>query len=158
MSEIYNKNKNLKIFLDMDGTVVECLFDLDESFAKEGGYVVKKPIKPVLEQINKMKSFFSGVEINILSCSRNHLMTKEKNEWLDKNIPYIKNENRIFLDKENEEYANEDRNKVKGNYIKNKILDDEIAILIDEDIKVLREAQEILKEKVVPIHVTSLLI
>ena len=121
MNELYKENKELNIFLDMDGTVVEYIFDLEESFAQEGGYVKKQPIRPVIEKINEIKNTFPDAKIKILSCSRNHRMTKEKNEWLDKNIPYIQKENRIFLEKEDNKYEDEDRSKVKGEYLKNNI-------------------------------------
>lgn len=155
LNEIYQNNKKIKIFVDMDGTIVECLFDKDDSYKKEGAYLKKEPIIPVMEQIDKIDKSFKNVEINILSCSRDEKMSKEKNEWIDKNIPYIKEDNRIFLEKKG---PTEDRNKVKGEYIKNHILQDELAILIDDDRNVLSEAQKIVGDSIIPIHVTSLII
>ena len=155
MKEIYQNNKNIKIYLDMDGTIVECLFDKDDSYKKEGAYLKKEPIIPVMDQIEKINNTLKNVEINILSCSRDKKMSKEKNEWIDKNIPYIKKNNRIFLEKKD---PTEDRNKVKGEYIKKHILQDEVAILIDDDRNVLKEAQKIVGESIIPIHVTSLII
>ncbi len=35
ISEILKNNKNLKIFLDMDGTIVENIFDIEKSYEKK---------------------------------------------------------------------------------------------------------------------------
>ena len=35
ISEILKNNKNLKIFLDMDGTIVENIFDIERSYEKK---------------------------------------------------------------------------------------------------------------------------
>lgn len=35
ISEILKNNKNLKIFLDMDGTIVENIFDVEKSYEKK---------------------------------------------------------------------------------------------------------------------------
>ena len=158
INKIVKNNKNIKIFLDMDGTIVENIFDLEKSYEKKGGYLKKRPIKPIIEQINKIKENYEYVEINILSCSSSNEMTKEKNEWLDMYMPNIKKENRVFLIKENGGYTNENIHKVKSEYIKKNILNDEIAILIDDDNRILSESQKILGNHVIPTHVTSLLI
>lgn len=152
------KRNNIKIFIDMDGTIVENIFDLDKSYEKKGGYLKKRPIKPIIEQIDKIKDNYEYIEINILSCSKNNEMVKEKNEWLDMNMPYVKKENRVFLVKENGGYTNENIDEVKGEYIKKNIKNDEIAVLIDDDNRILSKAQMILGKQIVPIHVTSLLI
>lgn len=73
-------------------------------------------------------------------------------------IPNIKKGNRVFLIKENGGYTNENIHKVKSEYIKKNISSNEIAILIDDDNKILSESQKILGSHVIPIHVTSLLI
>lgn len=73
-------------------------------------------------------------------------------------MPFINIENRIFLAEEENKYHKSNINKIKGEYIKSDITDGEIAILIDDDVRILSETQKILKEKVIPIHVTSVLI
>lgn len=77
---------------------------------------------------------------------------------LDINMPFINIENRIFLAEEENKYHKSNINKIKGEYIKSDITDGKIAILIDDDVRILSETQKILKEKVIPIHVTSVLI
>ena len=73
-------------------------------------------------------------------------------------MPFINIENRIFLAEEENKYHKSNINKIKGEYIKSDITDGKIAILIDDDVRILSETQKILKEKVIPIHVTSVLI
>lgn len=158
ISEIVKNNKNIKIFLDMDGTIVENIFNIEKSYEKKGEYIKKRPIKPIIEQINKIKENYEYVEINILSYSISNEMAKEKNQWLDMYMPNIKTENRIFLIKENGEFNNDNIYKVKSEYIKKNISKDEIAILIDDDNRILSESLKILGNHVIPIHVTSLLI
>ena len=157
-NKIVEKNQKIKIFLDMDGTIVENIFDLEKSYEKKGEYLKKRPIKPIIEQINKIKEKYEYIEIYILSCSSSNEMVKEKNEWIERYMPNIKRENRKFIIKENGEYTNENIHKVKSEYIKNNISNDEVAVLIDDDNRILSESLKILGNNVIPIHVTSLLI
>lgn len=158
IKQIYESNKELEIYLDMDGTIIELLFDMEESFTQRGNYIKKQPIKPVIEKITKIHIIYPDLKIKILSFSRNNNMTEEKNKWLDINMPFINNENRIFLTEEENKYDKLNVNKVKGEYIKSDITEGKIAILIDDDVRILSETQKILKEQVIPIHVTSVLI
>jgi hypothetical protein len=158
IDKIYKKNNNICLFLDMDGTIVEFLINSEESFMQKGGYVKKAPIKPIINKIEEIKIKFPLIKIKILSCSKTNEMKKEKNIWLDKYLPYINKENRIILSEENGDYNQETINMVKANYIKNNLKEDNMAILIDDDIRILLESKKILKEKILPIHVTSLLI
>ena len=158
ISEILKNNKNLKIFLDMDGTIVENIFDIEKSYEKKGKYLRKRPIQPIIEQINRIREKYEEIEIYILSCSSSNEMVKEKDEWLDIYMPNIKKENRKFIVKENGEYTNENIHKVKSEYIKNSISNNEVAVLIDDDNRTLSESLKILGNNVIPIHVTFLLI
>ena len=53
-------------------------------------------------------------------------------------MPYINKENRIFLSEESHEYGKIDINKIKGEYI----TEDKIAILIDDDVRILNETKK----------------
>ena len=37
LNNIYETHSNIEIYLDMDGTLVELLFDKNESYTKKGG-------------------------------------------------------------------------------------------------------------------------
>ena len=45
--------KELEIYLDMDRTIIELIFDIEESFTQKGNYIKKVPIKPVINQLEK---------------------------------------------------------------------------------------------------------
>ena len=49
ISEILKNNKNLKIFFDMDRTIVENIFDIERSYEKKGKYLKKRPMQPIIE-------------------------------------------------------------------------------------------------------------
>ena len=51
LNNIYETHSNIEIYLDMDGTLVELLFDKNESYTKKGVYLNKKPITPSEKEI-----------------------------------------------------------------------------------------------------------
>ena len=85
-------------------------------------------------------------------------MKKEKNEWIDKYIPYICNEDRIIFSKENVEYSNENSDIVKAEYLSNVSVNSNIIMFIDDDVRNLIKVQKLGKNNIIPIHVTSVLI
>jgi hypothetical protein len=158
LSNLYKTNKNIEIYIDMDGTIVELLFDKEGSYTKKGVYLNKRPIIPVVNKLEEIKNKFPLIKFKILSCSKTNQMRNEKNEWLNIQMPYIKKEDRVIFSEEAGDYAREDRNLVKAEYINKNIDDAKIIILIDDDIEVLKGVQNLNKENVLPVHVTSILI
>jgi hypothetical protein len=158
IQKLKDERKNIKIYIDMDGTIVENIYDLEKSFLKRGGYIKKRPIKPIIDVINIIKDNYKEMEVNILSCAMTNDMVKEKNEWLDIHMPNINIENRIFLVNENGDFTEDTIRFVKSEYIKANLHENDIAILIDDSNTILNEAQKLLGNKVYPVHVTSLLI
>ena len=157
IDNIYQNNKNLEIYTDMDGTIVEFLLDRDKSFIKRNGYLRKKPIVPIINKIEEIKEKYPLIKIKILSCSSTNQMRIEKNEWLDLYMPYINKEDRIIFSEENGEYNKESISTIKAEYIAKNISDEKAIILIDDDVRILIEVEKLLKQNVIPIHVTSLL-
>ncbi len=129
-----------------------------EAIQKKGVYLNKRPIIPVVNKLEEIKNKFPLIKFKILSCSKTNQMRNEKNEWLNIQMPYIKKEDRVIFSEEAGDYAREDRNLVKAEYINKNIDDDKIIILIDDDIEVLKGVQNLNKENVLPVHVTSILI
>lgn len=158
IDNIYKQNKNIEIYLDMDGTIVELLFDKNQSYREKGVYLNKRPIEPVINEIEEIKNRFPLIKFKILSCAKSNQMRNEKNEWLNKHMPFINQNDRIIFSEEAGDYLREDRDIVKAEYINKNITDDKVTILIDDDIEVLRGVQNLLKENVIPVHVTSILI
>lgn len=158
IDDIYKKNKNIEIYLDMDGTIVELLFDKNQSYREKGVYLNKRPIEPVINEIEEIRNRFPLIKFKILSCSKSNQMRDEKNEWLNINMPFINSNDRIIFSEEAGDYLRDDRNIVKAEYINKNITDDKIIILIDDDIEVLKGVQNLLKDNIIPVHVTSILI
>ena len=158
IDDIYKKNKNIEIYLDMDGTIVELLFDKNQSYREKGVYLNKRPIEPVIIEIEEIRNRFPLIKFKILSCSKSNQMRDEKNEWLNINMPFINSNDRIIFSEEAGDYLRDDRNIVKAEYINKNISDDKIIFLIDDDIEVLKGVQNLLKDNIIPVHVTSILI
>lgn len=158
IDDIYKKNKNIEIYLDMDGTIVELLFDKNQSYREKGVYLNKRPIEPVINEIEEIRNRFPLIKFKILSCSKSNQMRDEKNEWLNINMPFINSNDRIIFSEEARDYLRDDRNIVKAEYINKNISDDKIIFLIDDDIEVLKGVQNLLKDNIIPVHVTSILI
>lgn len=158
IDDIYKKNKNIEIYLDMDGTIVELLFDKNQSYREKGVYLNKRPIEPVINEIEEIRNRFPLIKFKILSCSKSNQMRDEKNEWLNINMPFINSNDRIIFSEEAGDYLRDDRNIVKAEYINKNISDDKILFLIDDDIEVLKGVQNLLKDNIIPVHVTSILI
>ncbi len=158
IDDIYKKNKNIEIYLDMDGTIVELLFDKNQSYREKGVYLNKRPIEPVINEIEEIRNKFPAIKFKILSCSKSNQMRNEKNEWLNKYMPFINPNDRIIFSEEAGDYLRDDRNIVKAEYINKNISDDKIIFLIDDDIEVLKGVQNLLKDNIIPVHVTSILI
>lgn len=158
LNNIYENHSNIEIYLDMDGTLVELIFDKNESYTKKGVYLNKKPITPVINKIEEIKNRFPLIKFKILSCSKSNQMRNEKNEWLDMYMPYINLEDRFILSEEAGDYVRENRNLVKAEYLDKNAIEDKIIFLIDDDIEVLKGVQKLPKENIIPVHVTSILI
>ena len=151
LNNIYENHSNIEIYLDMDGTLVELLFDKNERYTKKGVYLNKKPITPVINKIEEIKNRFPLIKFKILSCSKSNQMRNEKNEWLNL-------EDRFILSEEAGDYVRENRNLVKAEYLDKNAIEDKIIFLIDDDIEVLKGVQKLPKENIIPVHVTSILI
>ena len=158
INSIYQKNQNIEIYLDMDGTIVEFLFDNENSFMKRGKYLKKRPIMPILNTIEIIKEKYPLIVFKILSCSSTNQMKEEKNAWIDKYIPYICRKNRIIFSKENGDYSDETISTIKATYLLKESSNSNILFLIDDNVKVLMEVQKLGKNNIIPIHVTSLLL
>lgn len=92
VKEKYSKEK-VSMFIDMDGVIAD--------------YDVGNPLnfqskRPVTTNINTIKeiSKYSNITLYILSICHFSYQVEEKNNWLDKNAPFFKKENRIIIPKE----------------------------------------------------------
>ena len=123
-------NKKIKIFVDMDGTIVDYVVGNSTDFAD------RRPLTSSIEKLEEI-SKQNNVELYILSVTRGDKGLVEKQEWLDKYAPFFKQENRIVISREsnNMMLAYE----LKCNYLTNVERDGSVLVIIDDDPIVLRE-------------------
>ena len=140
------KNKNIKIFVDMDGVIVDYVVGSTSDFHKRRPLIssIKK-----LEEISKMEN----VELFILSVTRMDEGYNQKQIWLDKYAPFFNKNNRIILSRESNQYKSSAE--LKADFIRNFKRDDSILLFIDDDPIVLKKMVEINKD-VVPLKDTVL--
>lgn len=121
-------NKNVKLFVDMDGVIV------DYEVGNVSRYDFKRPLLSNLEKLEKI-SKKDNIELYILSISKTDLGVKEKYFWLDKYAPFFKHEKRIIISKENGDGTSS--KKLKSDYLKT--VEGDVIILIDDDPSILKE-------------------
>lgn len=91
-----------RLFLDMDGTLAQ-FHDVDKTFIEAmwqpGFYTGLKPFENMVEAIKLFINKHPDVEVYVLSAvldTEPPFVVDEKNEWLDKYLPEIPKERRIF--------------------------------------------------------------
>lgn len=129
------KNKDIIIFVDMDGVIS------DYEFGKPLDFLNKRPIITNINTLKKI-SLLHNVELCILSVCKKDTQITEKNKWLDKHANFFIN--RVILSKES--YPNLSSKDLKYNYLKKYIKDTEKKVLvIDDDNTILKYLSENIK-------------
>lgn len=89
------------LYVDMDGTLAEWRLDKCEKDTYEEGYFFElKPYSHVLAAIREIIELYPDVvRIKILSAvhTDNPYAIPDKNRWLDKYLPEVQTESRIFI-------------------------------------------------------------
>ncbi len=151
-----NGSKKIAIFVDMDGVVADYRLGEGENIKnnKPCVYLNKRPIYTTIKNLQIINEKIN-CEMYMLSSCLYKEQANEKQMWLTKYMPFIKDENKIFALSKNFE----SRKKVKIDKIKEKLDSNEIelAILIDDTHDILFLALSELKEKVIPFHVITLI-
>ena len=87
---------NINIFVDMDGVLCRCV-DVEE-YAKDGAF---RKLKPLQGNIKMVETLIEKGEYNVYILSslfdKNTGSKDEKNDWLDKYLPILDKEHRIFV-------------------------------------------------------------
>lgn len=128
------KGKKIKLFVDMDGVIVDYIFGSAEDYDKK---------RPLYDSIDKLEeiSKISNIELFIFSATRYSSGIEQKNWWLDKFAPFFKKENRIIISRE--ENKMRDSSVLKAEYLASYERDDSILILIDDDPKNLKDVRKL---------------
>lgn len=89
-----------RLFVDMDGTLaVFKPVDEMETLYEKGYFKMLAPQRNVVEAIKKIIIEHPEIEVNVLSAylTDSAYALKEKNEWLDRYLPEIDQDHRIFV-------------------------------------------------------------
>ena len=116
------KNSKIKIFVDMDGTIVDYVV---------GDVINFEGRRPLIHSINNLKNIYDNmenVEIYVLSVTRMNSGIKQKIEWIKKYAPFIKEENIIILAREDNDFLT--AKELKANYLEKYKNDDSIIIMV----------------------------
>lgn len=121
------KDEEIELFIDMDGVISSYNFGMPLDF------INKRPLKTNIKTIEKV-STIKNVNLHILSICRKDIEVEHKNNWLDKNAPFFKKENRNILSKET--YTGFSSAELKLNFLKKYNTNNKI-VLVDDDNHVL---------------------
>ena len=159
INEICKQYEKVAMFIDMDGTINEYTVYSDDKILKQmsQNYNNAEPITEVISVLKDI-SDIPNIDLYILSLSKSNEISKEKDIWLAKYMKFIPKENWIVLTKENGDYNNENRDQIKPMKMQVKLKKYEHVILLDDDHRILRQANIMLKDKVDVFHVTSALL
>ena len=133
------KEKNIDLFVDMDGVIASYDFGNPKDFDK------KRPLKTnikTLEEISKL----NGITINILSICKKDSQIKEKNDWLDIHAPFFEKDKRYILSKET--ITNTSSPNMKLNFLRDYQSNNQ-KILLDDDNQVLKVVGNNLEDVIV---------
>ncbi len=92
--------RKTRLFVDMDGTVAEFKsVDTLERLYEKNYFMNLKPNQNVIDAIKLFRQLNPEVEVHILSAvlTDSKYALAEKNAWLDKYMPWIDGQNRIFV-------------------------------------------------------------
>lgn len=141
------KDRKIKLFIDMDGVIV------DYEFGKAYDYDKKRPLYDSIKKIEEI-SRLNNIELFIFSATRKSEGYEQKHSWLNTYAPFFKKENRIIISRE----ANNFRESaiLKAEYLKNYKRDESLLIVIDDDPRNLKEINK-LNEDVILLKDTALI-
>lgn len=127
-------DKKIKLFVDMDGVIVDYIFGSAQDYDKK---------RPLYDNIDKLEiiSHIPNVELFIFSATRYSSGFAQKHYWLDTYAPFFKKENRIIISRE--ENNMRDSSTLKAEYLANYKRDGSVLILIDDDPKNLKDVRKL---------------
>ena len=128
------KDIKIKLFVDMDGVIVDYVFGDVKDYHKK---------RPLFDSIRKLETIskMPNIELYIFSATRATEGIDQKHWWLDTYAPFFKKENRIIISREDNNM--EVSAVLKANYLKEYKRDDSLIIVIDDDPKNLKEIKRL---------------
>ena len=125
---IDNTNKDIDLYVDMDGVLAE--YDIGNF-----SYDTIRPLKSNIKRIFELQKR-SNVNIYILSVCKTNNIVLEKIEWIKKHMAFFHKDNCIFLSKEENEGITS--KELKSNYLKNNSDKNKLNIVVDDDIEIIK--------------------
>ena len=122
-------DKNIRVYLDMDGTIVH--YDIDGAY----DYDKKRPLLDRIDKVKYLNDNYPNITFYILSICHEKKQIDEKNIWLDKYLPYIEKDNRVIIVRDPKGLITS--GDVKRNYL-NQLDTKDTIILIDDDVRILK--------------------
>ena len=100
IQNICRENKKVAMFIDMDGTITvyEVYPEGNVKEKMEEEYQKAEPIKYIIEILKEINDI-PNIDLYILTLAKSLKILKEKQEWLRKYVPFIKEENWIIINK-----------------------------------------------------------
>ena len=128
------KEKNIKLFVDMDGVIVDYVFGEAKDYDKK---------RPLYDSIRKLEeiSKMPNVELYIFSATRYTEGIKQKNLWLDKYASFFKAENRVIISREENDMNSSFI--LKAKFLEVYKRDGSVIIVIDDDPQNLKEIRKL---------------
>lgn len=159
IKRICSEHDKVALFVDMDGTIVEYKVYQDGVITNETKelFLNAEPIQLIIDKLKKI-SQIDNIEIYILSLSKSNIIKSEKEKWLKKYLPFIKESNYIIPIRENEDYNSETRTFIKGIKMKEKLDIYDYVMLLDDEHKILKATQKELQDKGEVFHISSAII
>lgn len=156
-----NSDKKIAMFVDMDGTIANLEVDVNNNIATntQDFFLNKRPLKTVIDILNKV-SKIPNVEMFILSACAYVNQAQDKTKWLEKHAPFFKEENQLFVIKEIVKYTAETKANIKTENIINTMNKHhfDLAIYLEDEYKMLRNAHHKLKDKILCIHISNFIL
>ncbi len=89
-----------RLYVDMDGTLAEFkIVSYEEQLFEKGYFANLLPHKNVVDAVRDLSLHSENIEVFILSAylTDSKYALKEKNEWLDRYLPEIDKDHRVFV-------------------------------------------------------------
>ena len=100
-TRIEKKNDGrIRVFFDMDGALADYAAVVEEDWYREGYYISLKPQMAIVQALRDMiREYGDSIECFSLSACLPQVpfAEVEKNDWLDKYVPELDEEHRIFV-------------------------------------------------------------
>ena len=124
------EEKKVKLFIDMDGVIVDYVVGSTSEFDKR---------RPLMSSISKLKEISeqNNIELYILSVTRMDEGIEQKETWLDKYADFFDKDKRFIISRQSNEFKSS--SKLKSEFFEELTRDGSVIILIDDDPVVLKE-------------------